>query len=86
MFSLNRIGEIVAYALAVGVCIRIFATAYQYFWNIETGRAEAAVLAGTVMGFLVVWGIDSSPRTASLSTGLIIAGYFVAQVIKRRWL
>lgn len=86
MFSLSRLGEIVAYAVAVGVCIRVFAAAWRYLWNIETGRAEGAALAGAVMGFLVVWGIDGGAVVAGLSAAVIIGGYFVAKVIKERWL
>lgn len=83
MFSLSRLGEIVIYALAVGICIRVFATGWRRLWNIDTGRTEGAALAGAVMGFLVVWGIGRGPGAAGLSAGVIITGYFVAKLIKK---
>jgi len=81
--SLARLGQIVIYAVAVGIGIKVFAAAWRHFWNIETGLRESGALAAATIGLLVIWGIERGPRVASLSAGLIIAGYFLIKLVKK---
>lgn len=83
MFSLNRLVEIVVYAIAVGISVRALATTWRYFWKIEIGWGESSALAGAVIGFLVVWGIDRGPRVAGVSATIIIVGYFIVKLVKK---
>lgn len=83
MFSLARLLEVIVYAVAVGIFIKIFATAWRYLWDIETGRGEAGALAGAIIALLVVWGIDRGPRVAPAIAALLIAGYFLVKLVKK---
>lgn len=81
--SLARLGQVVIYAVAVGIGIKVFAAAWRHFWNIETGLREGGALAGATIALLVIWGIEKGPRVASVSAGLIIAGYFLVKLLKK---
>jgi hypothetical protein len=78
-----RLGQVIIYAIAVGIGIKILAAAWRHFWNIETGLREGGALAGAVIAVLAVWGIEKGPRVASVSAGLIITGYFVIKLIRK---
>jgi hypothetical protein len=81
--SLARFGQIVIYAVAVGIGIKAFAVAWRYFWNIETRLLESGALAGATIALLVVWGIEKGPRVSSITAGLVIAGYFLVKLVKK---
>jgi hypothetical protein len=81
--SLARFGQIVIYAVAVGIGIKVFAVAWRHFWNIETGLRESGALAGATIALLVVWGIEKGPRVSSITAGLVIAGYFLVKLVKK---
>jgi hypothetical protein len=81
--SLDRWVQLVIYAVGVGIAIKVFASAWRHFWNIETGLRESGALAGAIIAILVIWGIERGPRLAGLIAGLIIAGYFLIKLIKK---
>lgn len=80
--SLARIGQVIIYAIAVGVSIKIFAAVWRHFWNIDTGQREKYMLVGATVVILVMWG-ERGIRGASISAGLVISGYFVIKLIKK---
>jgi len=79
----DRLIQIVFYAIAVGISIRVFALAWRYFWNIEIGLREGGVLAGGTMALLVVWGIERGPLVATLIAAIVIVGYFIGKVVQK---
>jgi hypothetical protein len=83
LFPLSKFAQIIIYAIAVGLSIRVFSILWKFVFNIDTGNREAGLLAGAVIGLLVGLLIYRGPYVAGMSSGFIIVGYFILKITSK---
>lgn len=83
-FSLARVVQLVIFAVAVGISIKVFAIAWRHLWNIETGPWEIGLLVGSCVGlFIFLSGLGLGSRWAWVVGAVIIVGRFSVKLIEK---
>ena len=84
-WSAARLGQVILYAVAFGIVIKVLALAWRSFWGVEISPRKLGVLAGGTAAWLALWGISRGPGVAIPGSCLIIVSFFVIALIKSRW-
>ena len=83
---LKRIGQVILYAIAIGISIRLVALAFRRFLGIDISAREGGALAGAIIAFVAVGALDIGHYVASGIAALLIVGYFAGKLICEKFI